>query len=49
MKQLLLLLLIVPVLARDANGTPETLTLAVAYTATNADLLYKFGWQELTN
>jgi len=36
-------------LARDANGTPETLTLAVAYTATNADLLYKFGWQELTN
>ncbi len=36
-------------LARDANGTPEMLTLAVAYTSTNADLLYKFGWQELTN
>ena len=36
-------------LARDANGNPEPLTLAVAYTATNADLLYKFGWQELTN
>jgi hypothetical protein len=36
-------------LARDANGTPESLTLAVAYTSTNADLLYKFGWQELTN
>lgn len=36
-------------LARDANGTTESLTLAVAYTSTNADLLYKFGWQELTN
>jgi len=36
-------------LARDANGNPESLTLAVAYTSTNADLLYKFGWQELTN
>ena len=34
---------------RYANGTPSTLTLAVAYTATNADLLYKFGWEELTN
>ena len=36
-------------LARDANGTTESLTLAVAYTSNNADLLYKFGWQELTN
>jgi hypothetical protein len=34
---------------RYANGTPSTLTLAVSYTATNADLLYKFGWEELTN
>jgi hypothetical protein len=34
---------------RYANGTPSTLTLAVAYTAGNADLLYKFGWEELTN
>ena len=34
---------------RTANGTPSTLTLAVSYTATNADLLYKFGWEELTN
>ena len=34
---------------RYANGTPSTLTLAVAYTASNADLLYKFGWEELTN
>lgn len=36
-------------LARDVNGNPETLTLCVAYTQTNADVLYKFGWQELTN
>jgi hypothetical protein len=25
------------------------LTLAVAYTSANADLLWKFGWEELTN
>ena len=34
---------------RYANGTPSTLTLAVAYTASNADLLYKLGWEELTS
>jgi hypothetical protein len=34
---------------RDASGTPSTLTLAVAYTANNADLLWKMGWEELTN
>jgi hypothetical protein len=34
---------------RDASGTPSTLTLAVAYTASNADLLWKMGWEELTN
>lgn len=34
---------------RYANGTPSTLTLAVSYTQTNADLLYKLGWEELTN
>jgi hypothetical protein len=34
---------------RTAAGTPSTLTLAVAYTANNADLLWKFGWEELTN
>lgn len=34
---------------RTANGTPSTLTLAVSYTAANADLLYKLGWEELTN
>ncbi len=36
-------------LARDVNGNPETLTLAAAYTQLNADVLFKFGWQELTN
>jgi hypothetical protein len=36
-------------LARDANGNPEALTLAVAYTQTNGDVLFKLGWQELTN
>ena len=34
---------------RYANGTPSTLTLAVSYTGTNTDLLYKLGWEELTN
>jgi len=34
---------------RTATGTPSTLTLAVAYTANNADLLWKLGWEELTN
>ena len=34
---------------RTAAGTPITLTLAVAYTANNADLLWKMGWEELTN
>jgi hypothetical protein len=34
---------------RTATGTPSTLTLAVAYTSANADLLWKLGWEELTN
>jgi len=34
---------------RTAAGTTSTLTLAVAYTANNADLLWKFGWEELSN
>jgi hypothetical protein len=34
---------------RDAAGTTSTLTLAVAYTQANSDLLWKFGWEELTN
>jgi hypothetical protein len=34
---------------RYANGTPSTLTLAVSYTQANSDLLWKLGWEELTN
>jgi len=34
---------------RDASGTPSTLTLAVSYTQANSDLLWKLGWEELTN
>jgi hypothetical protein len=34
---------------RTAAGTPSTLTLAVAYTSANADLLWKLGWEELSN
>lgn len=36
-------------LKRDVDGNPITLTLAVAYTQINADILYKLGWQELSN
>jgi hypothetical protein len=36
-------------LKRSVSGTPITLTLAVAYTQSNSDLLYKFGWEEITN
>jgi hypothetical protein len=34
---------------RTAAGNTSTLTLAVAYTSANADLLWKMGWEELTN
>jgi hypothetical protein len=34
---------------RTAAGTTSTLTLAVAYTSANADLLWKLGWEELSN
>jgi hypothetical protein len=34
---------------RDASGTTSTLTLAVSYTQANSDLLWKLGWEELTN
>lgn len=34
---------------RDASGTTSTLTLAVSYTQANSDLLWKMGWEELTN
>ena len=36
-------------LAREADGTPITLTVAAAATSGNADVLYKFGWAELSN
>lgn len=36
-------------LSRTADGTPDILTLCVAYQGNNADLLWKFGWEELTN
>lgn len=36
-------------LKRNVDGTPTILTLAVAYTQTNADLLYKFGWEEVSS
>lgn len=36
-------------LKRHANGSPITLTLAVSYTQTNSDLLWKLGWSEITN
>jgi hypothetical protein len=36
-------------LSRTASGTPDILTLCVAYQSNNADLLWKFGWEELTN
>ena len=36
-------------LSRSASGTPDILTLCVAYQSNNADLLWKFGWEELTN
>ena len=36
-------------LKRYANGSPITLTLAVSYTGTNTDVLWKLGWEEITN
>jgi len=36
-------------LQRYANGTPITLTLCAGYGQANADLIWKFGWQEITN
>lgn len=36
-------------LKRDVNGNPVTLTLAVSYTSSNSDILYKLGWEEITN
>ena len=36
-------------LSRTANGTPDVLTLCAGYGSNNADLIWKFGWSELTN
>lgn len=36
-------------LGRDANGTPDTLTLTVQYTQTNADVIWKFGLETLSS
>jgi hypothetical protein len=36
-------------LAREADGTPITLTFAAASNSSNTDILYKFGWEELSN
>jgi len=36
-------------LAREADGTPITLTFAAASNGNNTDTLYKFGWEELSN
>lgn len=36
-------------LGRDVDGVSDTLTLCVSYTQTNADILYKFGWEEISN
>ena len=36
-------------LAREADGTPITLTFAAASNSGNTDILYKVGWEELSN
>lgn len=36
-------------LGRDANGTPYTLTLCAGYNNNNADVIWRFGWAEVTN
>ena len=36
-------------LSRSANGTPDTLTLCAGYGSNNADLIWRFGWSEVTN
>ena len=36
-------------LQRYANGTPITLTLCAGYGQNNADLIWKFGWSEVTS
>ena len=36
-------------LSREADGTPIVLTFAAASNSGNTDILYKFGWEELSN
>lgn len=36
-------------LSRQANGTPDVLTLCVGYGNPNADILWRLGWEEITN
>ena len=36
-------------LGRNVDGVSDTLTLCVSYTQNNGDLLYKFGWEEVSN
>lgn len=36
-------------LSRYANGTPITLTLCAGYNNNNADLIWRFGWEEVTS
>ena len=36
-------------LGREADGTPIVITFAAASTGTNTDILYKLGWEELSN
>jgi hypothetical protein len=36
-------------LSRQADGTPDILTLCVGYGNPNADLLWRLGWEEITN
>ena len=35
-------------LGRDVDGVSDTLTLCVSYTQNNGDVLYKFGWEEVS-
>ncbi len=36
-------------LGRDVDGVSDTLTLCASYTQNNGDLLYKLGWEEISN
>lgn len=36
-------------LSRSVTGTPDTLTLCAGYTSNNSDVIWKFGWSEVTN